>query len=110
VEFSERILANRENYAAIAGFAAQNVRSITYCLFARSYCSLNRRPSAAGRDQSRISTNFAFLERLMLESAAFAGAAAVVNAEHVQRPYRQNQLEINISRHKSGIQLLITSC
>jgi predicted ATP-dependent protease len=34
-------------------------------------------------DQTRINTNFAFLERLMLESVAFAGAFNIVEAQHV---------------------------
>jgi len=85
VEFSERILANRENYAAIAGFAAQKCAQHHLLPFSReAIAALIGALQRLEEDQSRISTNFAFLERLMLESAAFAGAAAVVNAEHVQ--------------------------
>jgi predicted ATP-dependent protease len=89
VEFAERILANAENYAAIAGFVAQK------CV--QHQCAHFTREAVAGligalqrleEDQTRISTNFAFLERLMLESVAFAGDAnvniSVVEAEHVQ--------------------------
>ena len=74
VEFAERILANAENYAAIAGFVAQK------CV--QHQCAHFTREAVAGligalqrleEDQTRISTNFAFLERLMLESVAFAG-------------------------------------
>jgi predicted ATP-dependent protease len=85
VEFAERILANAENYAAIAGFVAQK------CV--QHQCAHFTREAVAGligalqrleEDQTRISTNFAFLERLMLESVAFAGDVKVVEAAHVQ--------------------------
>ncbi len=85
VEFAERILANAENYAAIAGFVAQK------CV--QHQCAHFTREAVAGligalqrleEDQTRISTNFAFLERLMLESVAFAGEVSIVEATHVQ--------------------------
>ncbi|MEQ1599407.1 MAG: AAA family ATPase [Methylotenera sp.] len=85
VEFAERILANAENYAAIAGFVAQK------CV--QHQCAHFTREAVAGligalqrleEDQTRISTNFALLERLMLESVAFAGDVKVVEAAHVQ--------------------------
>lgn len=85
VEFAERILANAESYAAIAGFVAQK------CV--RHQCAHFERNAVAAligglqrleEDQTRISTNFAFLERLMLESAAVAGSAKWVTAQHVQ--------------------------
>ena len=85
VEFAESITANSENYAAIAGFVAQK------CL-QHSCQHFNKEAVAAligalqrlEEDQARISTNFAFLERLMLESAAHAGNAGTVSAAHVQ--------------------------
>ena len=85
VEFAERILANAENYAAIAGFVAQkcvqhNTAHFTHEAVAGLIGGLQR----LEEDQSRISTNFAFLERLMLESVAFAGNVSVVEAAHVQ--------------------------
>ena len=85
VEFAERILANAENYAAIAGFVAQK------CV--QHQCAHFSKEAVAGligalqrleEDQTRISTNFAFLERLMLESVAFAGDVSIVEAAHVQ--------------------------
>ncbi|MGB7815453.1 MAG: AAA family ATPase [Methylotenera sp.] len=93
VEFVERILANPENYAAIAGFVAQ--KCAQHCLIPFSREAVAALIGALQRleeDQTRISTNFAFLERLMLESAAFAAgasaplkdSASIVTAEHVQ--------------------------
>lgn len=85
VEFAERISASRENYAAIAGFVAQKCKQhgcahFTHEALAGLIGALQR----LEEDQTRISTNFAFLERLMLESAAFAGDAKLVGIEHVQ--------------------------
>lgn len=99
VEFVERILANPENYAAIAGFAAQKCAQHHLIPFSReAVAALIGALQRLEEDQARISTNFAFLERLMLESAAFAAGASallkagaplkdsatVVTAEHVQ--------------------------
>ena len=89
VEFAERILANAENYAAIAGFVAQKCAQHQIAHFHRdAVASLIGALQRLEEDQTRISTNFAFLERLMLESAAFASNAKVnvslVAAEHVQ--------------------------
>jgi predicted ATP-dependent protease len=85
VEFSERITANKENYAAIAGFIAQKCRQhqcghFTSQAVARLVCALQR----LEEDQTRISTNFAYLEQLMLESAAFAQGAEVIDIAHVE--------------------------
>ena len=89
VEFAERILATTENYAAIAGFVAQK------CV--QHHCPHFTSEAVAGligallrleEDQTRISTNFAFLERLILESAAFAEVEQanpnLIDAAHVQ--------------------------
>ena len=89
VEFAERVLATNENYAAIAGFVAQkcvqhNCPHFTSEAVAGLIGALQR----LEEDQTRISTNFAFLERLILESAAFADVAQaspnLVEAAHVQ--------------------------
>lgn len=85
VEFAERISATPENYAAIAGFVAQKCAQhgcphFTHDAVAGLIGALQR----LEEDQTRISTNFAFLERLMLESAAFAGNANLVSSTHVQ--------------------------
>ncbi len=85
VEFAERISANRENYAAIAGFVAHKCAQHHLTHFSRdAVAALIGALQRLEEDQTRISTNFAFLERLMLESAAFAGEAKLVLAEHVQ--------------------------
>ena len=85
VEFAERISANRENYAAIAGFVAHKCAQHHLTHFSRdAVAGLIGALQRLEEDQTRISTNFAFLERLMLESAAFAGAAKLVIADHVQ--------------------------
>jgi predicted ATP-dependent protease len=85
VEFAERILSNAETYAAIAGFVAQKCVQHQCAHFTREAVSaLIGALQRLEEDQSRISTNFAFLERLMLESVAFAGNVKVVEAMHVQ--------------------------
>ena len=90
VEFAERILANTENYAAIAGFVAQKcVQHSCPHFTCDAVAGLIGALQRLEEDQTRISTNFAFLERLILESAAFAGAAhlspvKLVDATHVQ--------------------------
>ena len=85
VEFAERISANAENYAAIAGFVAQKcIQHATTHFTKDAVAALIAALQRLEEDQTRISTNFAFLERLMLESAAFASSAPLVTAEHVR--------------------------
>jgi len=85
VEFAERILANAENYAAIASFVAQKCAQHSLTHFShKAVAALIGALQRLEEDQTRISTNFAFLESLMLESAAMAGNVAIVSAEHVQ--------------------------
>ncbi len=85
VEFAERILANAENYAAIAGFVAQKCAQHQIAHFNReAVAALIGALLRLEEDQTRLSTNFAFLERLMLESAAFAGKVNLITAAHVQ--------------------------
>ena len=85
VEFAERILANAENYAAIAGFVAQKCAQHQIPHFNRAaVATLIGALQRMEEDQTRISTNFAFLERLMLESVAFAGKVDLITAAHVQ--------------------------
>ncbi len=86
VEFAERILANTENYAAIAGFVAQKcAQHGTRHFSADGVSSLINAMQRYEEDQSRISTSFARLECLMLESAAYGNDAPVVTAEHVRK-------------------------
>jgi predicted ATP-dependent protease len=85
VEFAERISATPENYAAIGGFIAQKCEQHHTTHFTKeAVAALIGALQRLEEDQTRISTNFAFLERLMLESAAFAGDANLVTAQHVQ--------------------------
>jgi predicted ATP-dependent protease len=86
VEFADSITANAENYAAIAGFIAQKCLQHQCQHFSNeAVAALIGALQRLEEDQTRISTNFAFLERLMLESAAYAGDAGVVSAGHVQQ-------------------------
>ncbi len=85
VEFAERIAANAGNYAAIAGFVAQKcVQHGTRHFTADGVAALINAMQRYEEDQSRISTSFARLECLMLESAAFVDDAPLVTAQHVQ--------------------------
>ncbi|MES2579460.1 MAG: AAA family ATPase [Pseudomonadota bacterium] len=90
VEFAERISATPENYAAIAGYIAQKCAQHHTAHFTKeAVAALIGALQRLEEDQTRISTNFAFLERLILESAAFALSADnlhadLVTAEHVQ--------------------------
>lgn len=84
VEFAERIAATPENYAAIAGYVAQKCVQHQCAHFDReAVAALIGALQRLEEDQTRINTNFAFLERLMLESVAFAGAVNIVEAKHV---------------------------
>lgn len=85
VEFAERITATSENYAAIAEFVAQKCTQHNTAHFTKdAVATLIGALQRLEEDQTRISTNFAFLERLMLESAAFACDSNLVTAKHVQ--------------------------
>ena len=85
VEFAERIVASPENYAAIAGFVAQKCVQHQCMHFTReAVAALIGALQRLEEDQTRINTNFAFLEHLMLESVAFAGNVRVVEATQVQ--------------------------
>lgn len=84
VEFAERIAATPENYAAIAGYVAQKCVQHQCAHFTHeAVAALIGALQRLEEDQSRINTNFAFLERLMLESVAFADAVNIVEAQHV---------------------------
>jgi predicted ATP-dependent protease len=84
VEFAERILANKDNYAAIAGYIAQKCQFHQCAHFtSKAVATLIIALQRIEEDQTRISTNFAYLEQLMLESVAFAGNEALVTEAHV---------------------------
>lgn len=89
VEFAERIEANVANYAAIAGFVAQKCAQFHCAHFtAEAVAVLIGSMQRLEEDQTRISTNFARLERLILESAAISGAtnskASLISAQDVK--------------------------
>lgn len=89
VEFAERILANPANYAAIAGFVAQKCVQHQCAHFDKAaVAALIGALQRLEEDQSRISTNFAYLEQLMLESVAFSNRAEIVTEAHVNAALR----------------------
>ncbi len=88
VEFAERIEANVANYAAVAGFVAQKCQQFSCPHFtAEAVAVLIGALQRLEEDQTRISTNFARLERLILESVAISGINAVKSNET-----KENQL------------------
>jgi len=113
VEFADSITANSENYAAIAGFVAQkSVQHECQQFTNEAVAALIGALQRLEEDQTRISTNFAFLERLMLESAAYAGNAGVVSSENVQaaidaRNTRRQYFEVQIRDSITDNELLI---
>ncbi len=85
VEFAERIEANSANYAAIAGFVAQKCEQFNCPHFtAEAVTILISAMQRMEEDQTRISTNFARLERLILESAAISNGAMLISAQDVK--------------------------
>ena len=113
VEFADSIAASAENYAAIAGFVAQKCAQHQCQHFTNeAVATLIGGLQRLEEDQARISTNFAFLERLQLESAAYAGNAGVVSAAHVQaaldaRNTRRQYFEVQIRDSITDNELLI---
>ena len=101
VEFAERISATPENYAAIAGFVAHKCVQHQLPHFSRdAVAGLIGALQRLEEDQTRISTNFAFLERLMLESAAFAGNAELVNLGFVESVHVQAAIQAKAARNQ----------
>ena len=101
VEFAERISATPENYAAIAGFVAHKCVQHQLPHFSRdAVASLIGALQRLEEDQTRISTNFAFLERLMLESAAFASNAELVNLRLVESVHVQAAIQAKAARNQ----------
>ena len=75
IEFAEKVKANAENYAAYAAFVAQKCQQFKCNHFsAEAVAALLQSMHRLEEDQTRISTQFAALEKLMLESAAAADA------------------------------------
>jgi len=97
IEFADQVKGNSENYAAYASFIAHKCQ--------QHHCSHFTADAVAGllqamhrliEDQTRLSTKFAVLEKLLLESAAAAGlrGASLVGIEDVksaiQRKYARH--------------------
>ncbi len=87
IEFAEKVKASAENYAAYAAFIAQKCRQFNCSHFtAAAVVALLQAMHRLEEDQTRLSTEFAVLEKLMLESAAAAGLreAKLVDVEDVK--------------------------
>jgi predicted ATP-dependent protease len=82
IEFAEKVKASAENYAAYAAFIAQKCQHFSCHHFnADAVAALLQAMHRLEEDQTRLSTQFAVLEKLILESAAAAdirGATVVV--------------------------------
>ena len=85
IEFAEKVKASAENYSAYAAFIAQKCQQFNCSHFtADAVVALLQAMHRLEEDQTRISTKFAVLEKLMLESAAAAelrGAKLVVEED-----------------------------
>lgn len=87
IEFAEKVKANIENYAAYAAFIAQKCEQFHCSHFtAGAVAGLLQVMHRLEEDQTRISTQFAVLEKLMLESAAASTlrGATLVSIEDVK--------------------------
>ena len=87
IEFAEKVKASPDNYAAYAAFIAQKCQQFNCSHFtAAAVVALLQAMHRLEEDQTRLSTEFAVLEKLMLESAAAAGLreAKLVDVEDVK--------------------------
>ena len=113
VEFADSINANVENYAAVAGYISQKSEQHQCQHFSpEAVAALIGALQRLEEDQARISTNFAFLERLMLESVSYAGDEPVVLKSHVEaaigaRNQRHQYFETQIRDSITDNELLI---
>ncbi len=97
IEFADQVKANAENYAAYAAFVAHKCQQHHCSHFtAEAVSGLLQAMHRLIEDQTRLSTQFAVLEKLLLESAAAASmrGAALVAIEDVkaaiQRKYARH--------------------
>ena len=117
VEFAERIEANAANYAAVAGFVAQKCQQFNCPHFtAEAVAVLIGALQRLEEDQTRISTNFARLERLILESVAINSAKdsqlitaqdvkAAIAAKQARHHYVEAQIRDSIIDNELMIQV-----
>ncbi|MDI1300026.1 AAA family ATPase [Methylotenera sp.] len=97
IEFAEKVKANAENYAAYAAFIAQKCQQFNCSHFtADAVLSLLQAMHRLEEDQTRISTKFAVLEKLMLESAA---AAELRGAKLVEKEDVKAAINRKYARH-----------
>lgn len=123
IEFAEKVKANAENYVAYAAFIAQKCQQFNCKHFtADAVSALLVAMHRLEEDQTRISTKFAVLEKLMLESAAAADlrnaklvspedVKAAINRKYARHSYIEahmrdsiveNELMINVSGEAVG--------
>ena len=116
IEFAEKVKASTENYAAYAAFIAQKCQQFNCSHFtADAVVGLLQAMHRLEEDQTRISTKFAVLEKLMLESAVAAGLRGVklVDIEDVKsainRKYaRHSYIEAHLRDSIVDNELMIT--
>ncbi len=116
IEFSEKVKASEKNYSAYAAFIAQKCEQFQCKHFTvTAVIALLKAMHRLEEDQTRISTQFSVLEKLMLESAAAASLrdAPLVEVEDVQaaisRKYaRHSYIEAHIRDSIVDNELMIT--
>ncbi|OIR00025.1 Lon protease [mine drainage metagenome] len=87
IEFAEKVKANAENYAAYAAFIAQKCLQYHCHHFnVEAVIALLQAMHRVEEDQTRLSTQFSVLEKLMLESSAAADlrGVSIVTIEDVK--------------------------
>jgi predicted ATP-dependent protease len=123
IEFAEKVKANAENYAAFTAFIAQRSQQFNCSHFtADAVAALLQAMHRLEEDQTRISTKFAVLEKLMLESASAAelrdaklveleDVKAAINRKYARHSYIEahmrdsivdNELMINVHGEAVG--------
>ncbi len=116
IEFAEKVKASTEIYAAYAAFIAQKCQQFNCSHFtAEAVAALLQAMHRLQEDQTRISTQFAVLEKLILESAAAADirGAKLVAIEDVKaaihRKYaRHSYIEAHMRDSIVDNELMIT--
>ncbi|MDP2071914.1 Lon protease family protein [Methylotenera sp.] len=108
IEFAEKVKANAENYAAYAAFIAQKCQQFHCHHFkADAVAGLLQAMHRVEEDQTRLSTQFALLEKLMLESVTVAdlrGASLVaiedvktaINRRYARHSYIEGHMRASI--------------
>jgi len=87
VEFVEKVVANVDNYLAYANFIAQKSQALNISHFTKNAVSaLLQAMHRLEEDQTRVSTQLAALEKLMVESHTIASNenVSLVDASHVR--------------------------